>query len=71
MNEDMHEKGNWDLTQRKLKNWKKGKLVVDRSVRGSLVVDVDGNRDPFGTRLESVEGGLLVSDDEGNVRGSV
>lgn len=46
-------------------------FMVDRNVRGSLVVDVDGDGDPFGAGLESVEGGLLVSNDEGNVGGSV
>jgi hypothetical protein len=36
-------------------------------VRGSLVVDMDGDGDAFGAGLESVEGGLLVGDDEGHV----
>jgi len=46
-------------------------LMVDRNVRGSLVVDVDGDGDPFGAGLESVEGGLFVSDDEGDIGGSL
>jgi hypothetical protein len=36
-----------------------------------LVVDIDGDRDSFSARLESVERSFLVSDDEGDVRGSV
>lgn len=37
------------------------------NVRGSLVVDVDGDGDAFGAGLEPCERGLLVSQDEGHV----
>lgn len=37
--------------------------------RGSLIVDVDGDEDALGAGLEPLEGGLLVSDDEGDVGG--
>jgi len=46
---------------------KKERRVIDRSIRGSLVVDIDGDRDSFSASLEPVERGFLVSDDEGNI----
>lgn len=46
-------------------------MVIDRSIRGSLVVDIDGDRDSFSASLEPVERGFLVSDDEGDIGRSV
>lgn len=64
---------NWDLKYQKQEENKKKteSWVVDRSIRGSLVVDIDGDSDSFSASLKPVERSLLVSDDEGDVRGSV